>query len=144
MLAVMAIDVSTILNSYDVTYYLYRLSGDIDLVTGLYIKTGESITKFSCHDQPAKGDEIMMLPEMLRGDEIRKIYTAQHLDLLNTPADVTVQAQLVSDSSDRTNSSASWWRIYNVKRYGYNRHYKALMVPIGWADATKTLDGVGV
>ena len=139
MLATMAIDVSTILNDYDTRYYLYRMTGTVDALTGLYDKETETITPFTCHDQPATGDEIQVLPEGLRDDEIRKIYTSTHIDVLKTSQDFTVQAQLVSNSNVRGDTSASWWRLYDVKRYGFDRHYKALMVPITRPDVDKTL-----
>ena len=139
MLAPMAIDVSTILNEYDVEYYLYRMTGVVDMVTGGYIKETETVTSFSCHDQPATGNEIDVLPEGLRDHEIRKIYFSQHIDLLKTPSDLTVQAQLVSNSDERADPAAMWWRLHNIKRYGFFRHYKALMVPIDYADVLRTL-----
>ena len=135
----MAIDVSTILNDYDTVYFLYRLTGTLDLSTGLYKNETETTTAFLCHDQPATGDEIQVLPEGLQSEEVRKIYTSKHIDVLKTQEDFTVKAQLVSTSHFSGDPNASWWRLYNVKRYGMHRHYKALMVPITRSDVDKTL-----
>jgi hypothetical protein len=140
----MAIDVSTILNEYDEKYFLFRLAGAVDLATGQYYKISETFVPFFCHDQPATADEIRVLPEGLRGDEIRKIYTSHNIDVLTHLPEVTVETQLVSDGNDRNDLAAMWWRLYAVKRYGRNRHYKAMMVPMDRADVERTLGAAPV